>query len=76
MLGYQLEMVKLPKKIERLRSISRISTCGGYNETSTCRSAVKQMQEKIPLEPRSLHIIIVDNLGYTDKPSVSHDTDK
>jgi hypothetical protein len=76
MLGQQLQMVPLPRRIERLLSISKVSTCGGYNETSICRSAVKQMREKIELDPMGIHIILVDNLGYTDKPSASHDSDK
>jgi hypothetical protein len=69
-------MVSLPRRIERLLSISKVSTCGGYNETSICRSAVKQMQEKIELDPMGLHIVLVDNLGYIDKPSASHDSNK
>jgi hypothetical protein len=60
MLGRQLQMVSLPRRIERLLSISKVSTCGGYNETSICRSAVKQMREKIELDPMGLHIILVN----------------
>ena len=76
MLGQQLQMLSLPKRILSLLSIFRLSTCAGYNSAHLCRCVLEAAQKQIFLHPMGIQVILVDNIGHKDRPSASDDASK